>query len=322
MFKTLILLLTALNIFTSNTFAQNVSVADLLNRNERIWAGSALDTELKPVILQGRVSRILTQKQLIYQKSQTQIISTLKKDKKISSSKVKEIIKSNIKIEPLVQKLEDRNLTQTGGAGIVELQTEKGRYKVQASSINNVDLIVPPLVNITRDVQILPIGVRAGSGNVIKIVQNSLSFPKEAMAQGTDTTSSNLKIAAYFDKNKNGKWDKDESVVPWAGIRIDLLNIGKQKTFELSSGWNTFSADSIGKDNLTASQFVNDLASQGCPEAGVSTVDNGVRKTYFSRDQNSFSGEDFAIQEGKVYSIRGCQVPFYFIGYKVQEKKN
>jgi hypothetical protein len=123
----------------------------------------------------------------------------------------------------------------------------------------------------------------------------------------------------YFDKNNNGEWDTDENVAPWAGVRVDLVNMGKQSGITLSDQWKDVYLDNA-KAGMKASDLVNDLG-QNCPTAGVSAIDGDTRKTFMKREGEVFgSAEDFEITDGKVYSIKGCDVPFYIIGYDLEKQ--
>ena len=122
----------------------------------------------------------------------------------------------------------------------------------------------------------------------------------------------------FDDKNNNGSWDSEEEVLPWAGVRVDLVNLGKQSGMKFSDQWKDVYLDNA-KDGMRASDLVNDL-SANCPTAGVSMTEGGIRKTFLKREGEVFGEGDFEITPGRVYSIKGCDVPFYIIGYDLEKQ--
>lgn len=303
--------------FIPNVSADAPSLISALNSSQPIWAGGLnFDQELKPVILSGGVKNLLSQKQFIINQSKDQLVAKFKANKKLSLAQLKDTLTSNLKIAPRTKVLEDRVLAQTGGSGVVNFEAPKGRYILQVSSLPGLDITVPSSVNITGDSFVIPVALRPGDGRVKKVASSNFSVINQVSAAEKVEGNSQIKIATFYDKNSNNKVDDGENVVPWAGLRVDLIDLAKQKSLPLSPGWNAFSS---GQDGLTASKLIDDLKSKGCPEVGVSTIDNGVRKTYLGRGENNYSSEDFSLEPGKVYSIKGCEVPFYSLN--LGEKK-
>jgi len=289
-----------------------------LDTKQFVWVGNQTDEALKPVSLTGKLSKVLTQQEYALSTAIEETVDVLLQTKRASTSQAKQFFTEAINIDPQAETIEgNRILAKTGGAGIVEFEAEKGRYSLQIAPVDGVNINLPASVNVNLGEYIIPIGINGNGSGSVKRIASSETFIKESLAQ--EGGNSKVKIAMYFDKNNNGKWDSDEEIAPWAGVRVDLVNLGKQSGIALSDQWKDVYLDNA-KAGMKASDLVNDLG-QNCPTAGVSAIDGDTRKTFMKREGEVFgSADDFEITGGKVYSIKGCEVPFYIIGYDLEKQ--
>src|SRR3989344_87053 len=307
-------------VLSVQVFAASAPVGQFLEQKQFVWVGSGVKpADLKPIALTGSLNQVLTQQEYAFSLAIEETINTLLKTKKASTAQVKQFFRDGINL-PAKTELLDGNLilVQTGGDGVAEFETEKGRYLLQAASVAAVNLNLPSSVNINLDEYIIPVGINnKGQGTVKKIAGSAESLIKEAIAQGS-AGNSKVKLAIFYDKNNNGKWDSDEEVAPWAGVRVDLVNLDKLASIELSDEWKDVYLDGL-KKGTKASDLVNNM-SQNCQTAGVSYIDGDTRKTFLKREGEIFGSDDFEITPGKVYSVRGCDIPFYIIGYDLKKQ--
>lgn len=291
-----------------------------LDTKQFVWVGNKTGNgePLKPVTLTGKLAKVLTQQEYALSTAIEETVDVLIETKRASTSQVKQFFTAAININPQVETIEgNRILAKTGGAGVVEFEAEKGRYSLQIAPVDGININLPASVNINLEEYIIPIGINGNGNGSVKRLAGAESFIQGVSAQ--EGGNSKVKIAMYFDKNNNGEWDTDENVAPWAGVRVDLVNMGKQSGITLSDQWKDVYLDNA-KAGMKASDLVNDLG-QNCPTAGVSAIDGDTRKTFMKREGEVFgSAEDFEITGGKVYSIKGCDVPFYIIGYDLEKQ--
>lgn len=309
-------------LIVGKVFAATGKTTQYLEANEYVWAGSinVQETDLKPIALTGKLSNLMTQRDYALTLAIQETIDTLIKTKTASTSRTKQFFKEAINLPAKIELLEgNRVLIQTGGAGTAEFEAEKGRYAMQIAPVNSVNLNLPSSVNINLDEYVIPVGINdKGSGTVKKIASSFNSGLVNEVSAQAPAGNSKVKLAMFYDKNNNGKWDSDEPVAPWAGIRIDLVNLGKKSGINLSDEWKDLYLDGA-RQGLRASELVDDL-SKNCPTAGVSYIDGDTRKTYLKREGEVFGSDDFDITSGKVYSVKGCEIPFYIIGYDLEKQ--
>lgn len=70
------------------------------------------------------------------------------------------------------------------------------------------------------------------------------------------------------------------------------------------NGWNLMTLTAIPATPLTASTMIQNINSQGGQTTSVSTLQDGVWKTFVVRGGNEYSGEDFAVELGQGYFVK------------------
>lgn len=187
----------------------------------------------------------------------------------------------------------------TGRSGSNSGFMESGRYKVEVQSMPGFNLSVPVSVEVKDDSTIVvPIGIREGSGKV----------ERKGYAQETgtdkDKETGKVTVVVFADKNKNGKLDKNEDILPWAGLTVELKRVSSDRAISLSEGDNQVTLQILPDKLLTASILLRDIALQEGDAISVSTWENGAWKTYVAEGAKAYSFEDFPILPEKSYSIK------------------
>ncbi|MFH0937397.1 MAG: protein phosphatase 2C domain-containing protein, partial [Candidatus Daviesbacteria bacterium] len=221
---------------------------------------------------------------------------------KITSGEIKEIMALDI-IEPKIEKLESGYLLTTGKAGVVEAEIETDKYLVSLDPLPGYDIKIPSFVDLPEgSTMILPIEVTEGSGKIETVATKTFeknNFVTAAYAAEIQNKKATIK-AAVFSKNK-------EKVLPWAGISLKLEKLNQEQTLILNAGWNLITLTTLPEKALTASDLIQEIAQQKGWVTTVSTLENGVWKSYLMRGDKSFSLEDFVLKPGQAYFVKALK---------------
>lgn len=201
---------------------------------------------------------------------------------------------------------EDGYLVTTGRTGFLKVSVEQNKYVVNVNGISGIDIKVPGVIEVGAGQEaVLPVAVKEGTGKVEKI-----GFIREddgagkVYAQETDQGMGKVTVVVFADKNKNGKLDKNEDILPWAGLTVELKRVSKESVISLHQGDNQLSLPVLPDKLLTASILLREIALQGGEAISVSALENGAWKSYVAEGAKSYSFEDFPILPGKTYSIK------------------
>lgn len=238
-------------------------------------------------LLDANAVELFAKKNLIKQK--------LQESGSIDSNFVKQIMGMEI-IKPEVQKTKTGYILTTGKAGIVEADLEEGKYLVNVDSIVGVDIKIPQLIEIKKDKNlVLHLIVDVGSGKVEKPESNPV-VPEEK--QG-NLNLSKLQVAVF---------SKDQQILPWAGVRVTLEKAIADQTISLNAGWNLITLTAQPTKILTASSLIEEITKQGGYATTVSTLEDGVWKSYVVREgDKTYSANDFTLVPGKAYFIKALR---------------
>lgn len=116
----------------------------------------------------------------------------------------------------------DKTIMSTSSLGQVTANFPSGRYKVAVMPIPGVDLTgIPNKIDLLTPAQEIPIGIKKGSGKVIGVTKKfNLSFSQAKKDQSEETTK--LIISLFHDLNGDGKKQKEEQGLKWAGVTVEL----------------------------------------------------------------------------------------------------
>ncbi|MBI2597105.1 hypothetical protein HYW41_03035 [Candidatus Daviesbacteria bacterium] len=262
---------------------------------------------VKPVYAQGTIS-------------QNQMSSLSDFEQRIRVQLVKDALKANGEVNqvylenaarvqifaPQVLQITDGFAFVTGEAGSSEGQLPAGTYLVDVSALANTEISVPQSVEIGEKAVTIAVGIREGSGNVKKIRAENTKNSLVAYAAEQKGKQS-VKVLTYYDENGNGKWDKSEHSVPWAGVQVELKNMHQDKLVSLLSGWNLVTLTAVPSKPLTASGLVTEIAKQEGYATTISTLENGSWKSFVQRGDKKYTGEDFVIEPGKAYFVKALK---------------
>lgn len=261
------------------------------------------------------VNRLMTQDEFKLIEAMTSVKHKLAEEGKVSSEEVKKALQENSKIKAEGIKTEDQIILTTGGNGQVEFEAEKGNYFVDSLSIEGVDIIIPSIVTLDKDTEVLAVGINKGQGEIKKLggVENK--------GDGSSGTSK-VKVITFYDKNSNGKMDGDEKTVPWAGVVVTLTKVYQNQEISLNLGWNLTTLTALPQATMTASSLISEIEKQGGEVSTVSSLEDGAWKSYVKRGDKNYSqpGDNFVIEPGKAYFIKALKpLIFKFSGQNFSE---
>lgn len=114
----------------------------------------------------------------------------------------------------------DKTIMSTSSLGQVTADFPQGRYKVAVVPIPGVDLTgIPNKIDLLTTTQEIPIGIKKGSGKVLGFVTKFNAGSKRT--QSKETTK--LIISLFHDLNGDGKKQKEEQKLRWAGVIVELI---------------------------------------------------------------------------------------------------
>lgn len=200
-------------------------------------------------------------------------------------------------------------IVTTGKSGVGEGFIDPGKYIVEVGAIPGVDIKIPGVVEV-KDGQetVIPVAVKEGSGKAEKLgyIHEDDGLLKKAYAQETraDEKTGKVTVVVFADKNNNGKFDKNEKILPWAGLTVELKKVSQEQVISLNEGDNAFTLPVLPGTPLTASLLLREITLQDGDAISVSTLENGAWKTYVAEGAKAYSFEDFPILPEKLYSIK------------------
>ena len=218
----------------------------------------------------------------------------------------------------------------TGTAGILAGKVVKGTYRIKVDPVEGIDLIVPAVVEAgMHGPETVMIGLTPGKGKV-KIAGELKWWEKPMIGLGEWLLKSNkltnkqidkqdggivlaaeteaslptaaLTIQLFRDENKNGVYDSGESLVEWAGVKMDLEPTTQSSSYNLTEGWNLIAFPVAPTSVTTAAEAVQDIAKEGGYVTTISTWEGDKWVEYSQRGAEKF-GHDFAIAPGRAYFL-------------------
>ena len=218
----------------------------------------------------------------------------------------------------------------TGTAGILSGKVVKGTYRIKIDPVEGVDLIVPATVEAgLHGPETVMIGLTPGKGKVkiagelkwwekpmIKLGEWLLKSNKLTNEQ-TDKQDGGVVLAAeteaslptaaltiqlFRDENKNGVYDSGESLVEWAGVKMDLEPTTQSFSYNLTEGWNLIAFPVTLTSVTTAAEAVADIAKEGGYVTTISTWNGDKWIEYSQRGAEKF-GHDFGLAPGRAYFL-------------------
>ncbi len=235
----------------------------------------------------------------------------LREKGKVDSTYVRGTIQADV-LEPIFRTIKDGYSFTTGKEGFISGDIEDGKYLLKIGAIKGVNIKVPDVVEVKGGHLLIPIGVTEGDGKINKISYKKGGLAGEVLAEEA-TNSGRVTLTVFADTNNNGKLDKAEQILPWAGIFATLEKAEKERIISLSPGWNLITLPNLPTNPLTASSLLKKIAEDGGSATTVSTLENGPWKSYVVRGNASFSGEDFAIEVGKAYFVKALKRSAIFL---------
>lgn len=232
---------------------------------------------------------------------QKMIVRTLKRNGKITSSEIKNILAQNVLNAQALKNSEGFTFI-TGSDGIAEGKIPKGKYILDAPVLANVAFRIPTYLDLSRadNSHIIGISISEGETQVIKMDP----IIAQGNGKGSKNTDIEFKVVVFRDDNKNGVWDKNEKILPWAGVQLSLKKQLQQEVITLIPGWNLVTLTTIPVKKVTASELLNTIISQGGKADIVSTLIGDEWKSYVVRENNTYSNDNFLIEPSKAYFVR------------------
>ncbi|TSC88745.1 MAG: TATA-binding protein-associated factor 2N-like [Microgenomates group bacterium Gr01-1014_5] len=216
-------------------------------------------------------------------------------------------------LEPRFNRISEGYKFTTGSAGVSWGLVDKDLYSVVLEGIPGIDIQTPLIVDAKNNSTVLiPISISKGSGKVESKPQGSeTSLIKTAYAQENDNALANgktkVQVLLFQDENRNGKFDTSDAVLPWANLIVKLKGLNNKKDIFLNQGWNLFTLTNLPSSPLTANELLQEIAKQNGYATTVSTLENGLWKSYVVRGDKTYSGEDFPIVPGRAYFVKALK---------------
>lgn len=216
-------------------------------------------------------------------------------------------------LEPRFNRTSEGYKFVTGSAGVSWGLVDKELYTVVLEGIPGVDIQTPLVVDAKNNSSVLvPISVSKGSGKVESKPQGTeTSLIKTAYAQANDNTladnKTKVQVLLFQDENKNGQFDTNDAVLPWANLIVKLKGLNNDKDIFLNKGWNLVTLTALPGQTLSASGVIQEIAKQNGYATTVSTLENGLWKSYVVRGDKTYSEEDFTVIPGKAYFVKSLR---------------
>lgn len=241
---------------------------------------------------------------------QKMIVNTLKRNGKISSKEIQQILSQNVLNAQVLQSSEGYTFI-TDQNGFAQEYIPKGKYILDTPTLAKVAVRIPAYIDLTKaaDTHIIAISVSEGESQVIKTDPQIAS----KAVKGSQKTSTNLKLVVFRDDNKNGKWEGNEQNLPWAGVKLMLKKPLQQELISLNPGWNLITLPTIPIKPTNAAQLLAAITLQGGQADIVSTLIGEEWNSYVSRGNKVYAGSNFLIEPGKAYFVRVLKSSNFFV---------
>lgn len=255
----------------------------------------------------------------------TKIVSLNKYEYLAKQEAIKRLLTSNQSIDSLtLTDIMNQDFVQTevartstgytftsGRTGVMRGEVEKGSYLVDIKPIPDFDIKVPEIIGVKERAITIPISIKEGTGKVEKTAPPTgwqwLLNKLFGQVFAQEKKESQVQLVVFSDTNNNGKIDKNEQVLPWAGLKVELKKVNQDRTLSLISGWNLVSLEVLPAKPLNASTLLQEIAKQGGYATTVSVLENGAWKSFVVRGDKTYSGEDFPISPGKAYFVKALK---------------
>lgn len=172
----------------------------------------------------------------------TGIQEQLKQANQITSDEIKKIFNQYSTVQPLAFTYKGQTSITTGSTGTAKNKTARSFYNLDVKPVSGYDISIPEGINLNKEKVMIAVGISPGNGLVTKsnskptmMAKISNWFDNKVYAQ---EPTSEVSVVTYYDKNKNGRWDRSEEIVPWAGVTVemtdanaDLKKSGSEVTF-------------------------------------------------------------------------------------------
>lgn len=215
-------------------------------------------------------------------------------------------------IKPTIFVNDKSYVITTGSQGNITVDMAKGVYEVSVAPIPGVDIFGPQTVNVSYyQIPIIYLGLKPGSGKV--------NLSGALTGASANYTIDQPLITVFYDKNGNGKKDKDERILPWDGLKITLNRISTSKQFHLTNGWNAVAFSVLPANFTTASQLLLEIAKQKGDATTVARWHNGKWEEFVTRGKQHY-GFDFTINPTEGYFIRNYrEINFAVYGTQISQ---
>lgn len=256
-------------------------------------------------------SELLDQK--IYQSlvRQKEIKKKLMEEGEVDSDYVKAITARD-PLEPKIKRTLSGYEFTTGPTGIVEDRIPEGKYMVEIAPVLGFDIKTPAVVEIKEATStLIPVAIKKGTGKVEKTAPPTgwqwLLNKLFGTVFAQEKQDSPVQLVVFADTNNNGRIDKDEQVLPWAGLKVELKKVNQDRILSLIPGWNLVALEVLPQKPLNASTLLGEIAKQGGYATTVSVLENGAWKSFVVRGDKTYSGDDFPITLGKAYFVKALK---------------
>lgn len=147
---------------------------------------------------------------------------SLKTYGKVDKSFVKKVLNEDI-LGPVIREYPEKYEMLTGRMGVVSGKLKKGKYKVSVSPMDGYDIKIPSEVDTQKKGKaVLQIAVNKGSGKVSYTQPKGDSFAFNIFNAFAADSTAEVEVVVFADKNSNGKLDRSENLLPWAGVTVSL----------------------------------------------------------------------------------------------------
>lgn len=255
-------------------------------------------------------TRIVSLNKYEYLAKQETIKRLLTSNQSIDSLTLTDIMNQEF-VQPTVDKTSTGYMFTSDRTGVVRGEVEKGSYLVGIKPIPGFDIKVPEIIEVKEKETTIPISIKKGTGKVEKITapKGWQQFLKKLLTtvSAQEKKESQVQMVVFSDTNNNGKIDKNEQVLPWAGLTVELKRVNQDRTIALNPGWNLVALEVLPAKPLNASTFLQEIAKQGGYATTLSALENGAWKSFVVRGDKTYSGEDFPVTAGKAYFVKALK---------------
>jgi hypothetical protein len=184
-----------------------------------------------------------------------------------------------------------------------------GVYRVTVSPIEGIKFYYSQTFTVGVGPNDLLIGVAKNSLSSVFGIDDVYAQTEENRAQNALELPQGQKkvtVQLFEDNNRNGELDSGEAIVPWAGVKVELVADSNSVTYELFEGWNFISFPFKPKSIVSAKDLINDITATGGYVTTISVWDGNAWDEYSQRGETEY-GHDFALEAGRAYFILSHQ---------------